>query len=523
MHKPISLSSINRADRIRIQYGDVASLAESLYTNGFIHPICVDPNTLQLIAGGRRCAALDYIANLTSEQLKDWGPPHPSMAEFRTFRELHYGIHYTYKTTDSQKEVAFLELIENIQRHQLSWQEEMISIAKIHSLKGREAILARDEDWTQAKTGALLGMPQASISYALNFAKQLSDPSHPFWSCSTPTEALQMVAKEKHDEASKRLAELVRARAETLPTVIGAPSTTTPTSFVQTFNPALFSPGGIASIDFGAEFGTPLPAQPIPNPTLSESDKVQVEEAYRVVTKLVHNIKFEDFCAQAPEGCVDHILCDPPYAIDMKMLSQQNQGMENIDRIADTHNVSSNMTDFPIWLAGCYKILKDKGFCIWFCDQMQWQYLYDCAIKIGFKVQRWPFVWCKTSVCINQRAEYNFTKTTEIAMIMRKGDARLVSAQASNYWLGQLTPEDKAAGVNHPFIKPFALWQYLLKAIALPGSTICDGFSGVGSSTRAMMLEGYTPLACEVDENHYAQQLQNLARVYCEQKGIEFK
>jgi hypothetical protein len=124
---------------------------------------------------------------------------------------------------------------------------------------------------------------------------------------------------------------------------------------------------------------------------------------------------------------------------------------------------------------------------------------------------------------MNQRAEYNFTKATEIAMIMRKGDGRLISAQQTNYWLGGLTPEDKAAGVNHPFIKPFGLWQHLFKALALPGSTIAEPFSGVGSATRAMLLEGYMPVTCEKDAAHYAQQVNNVAKVYCEMNGVEFK
>ena len=523
MHPSIPFTSIDRADRIRVDYGDLTSLAESLYTNGFIHPICIDLVTHQLIAGGRRSAALDHLLKMAKTEATEWGPPHPSMELFLTTGNLEYGIHYTTKSTESQEEVSFLELVENVQRHNLSWQEEMISIAKIHRLKDRQAILSRRDKWNQTKTGALLGLPQASISYALSFAADLANPDHPYWKCSTATEALQLRAKEEHDAASKLLADRVRLKAETLPTITGVPTTSTPTSFIQSFNPALFSPGGIESIDFGAEFGTPTVPQPLPNITLSEPDKDQRAEAYGVVTKLIHNIRFEDFCAQAPAGCVDHILCDPPYAIDMKNLAQPTQGQQDIDRIAETHDVKTNMEDFPVWLAGCYKLLKDKGFCIWFCDAMQWQYIYDHAIKTGFKVQRWPFVWAKTTSCMNQRAEYNFTKATEFAMIMRKGDARLVCAQQTNYWLGGLTPEDKAAGVNHPFIKPLALWQHLLKAIALPGSTILDGFSGVGSSTRAMMLAGYTPLVCELDENHYAQQLQNICKVYCEQKGIQFK
>jgi hypothetical protein len=115
---------------------------------------------------------------------------------------------------------------------------------------------------------------------------------------------------------------------------------------------------------------------------------------------------------------------------------------------------------------------------------------------------------------MNQRAEYNFTKSVEHAIIFRKGDARLVSAQTTNYWIGGLTPEDKAACPHHPFIKPAGLWQHLAKAVALPGATIGDFFSGVGSGPRAFMTGGWTPVSAEVDQKHYAQQVHNLAKAY---------
>lgn len=257
--------------------------------------------------------------------------------------------------------------------------------------------------------------------------------------------------------------------------------------------------------------------------TTSIFEPDQIQSAYELVTKLVHNMSFEDFCDQVPAGSYDGILCDPPYAIDMKNIKQTGTGQKDIDRVADTHDVESNLADIPRWLACCYKILKDKTFCVWFADEEIRPYICEEAVKVGFKVQRWSFVWCKTSACSNQRAEYNFTKKTEIAIIMRKGDARLIKQQPTNWWAGQLTPEDQAAGVNHPFIKPKELWQTLLAAIALPGSTIVDGFSGVGSGTRAMMLAGYTPIGVEIDPNHYAQQMQNLVKTYCELNGIVFK
>lgn len=530
----IPFHSIDRTDRQRENYepSHIQQLAESLYTYGFIHPICINPDTNRLIAGGCRSTALQFILDHTDD-FKEM-ELHPTMVSFLSDGLLHEGIHFTTKTTDSEQEHQTLELIENVQRKQLSWQEETLAIAKIHRLKVAEAASKHDR-WTQKRTASLLGLSTASMSYAFTLARELQDRSSPLWNASGMVDALQMLAKRQHDEANKLLVERIKQRATTVPTI--QPSGTIPNSpaFIQSFDPSKFVAGGIAEVDMGAEFETPGSSSVLPttlrqtngpNPvakTLSIIEQDQVQSAYDVVSKLIHHMSFEDFCEQMPEGFCDHILCDPPYAIEMDNIAQTGTGQKDIDRVADTHDVAENMRDFPVWLRGCYKILKPKGFCVWFCDQAQWQYLYDLAIKTGFKVQRWPFTWVKTSACSNQRAEYNFTKATEIAMVMRKGDARLIKQQPNNYWLGALTPEDKAAGVNHPFIKPMLLWQHLLAAIALPGSTIVDGFSGVGSSTRAMMLAGYTPIGVEKEEVHYAQQVQNLTKVYCELNGIQFK
>ena len=163
--------------------------------------------------------------------------------------------------------------------------------------------------------------------------------------------------------------------------------------------------------------------------------------------------------------------------------------------------------------------MKDTGFCVWWCDVSQFEYIKALAEEVGFKVQSWPLTWHKTSACINQRAEYNFTKNTEIAIVLRKGDARLLSAQQSSVWSGGMTPTDKAKFAKHPFVKPDPLWAWLFEAIALPGSTICDPFSGVGSMTLAAFSRGYQPVCCELDPTHYNQQITNLSELIPTMQG----
>lgn len=509
---PIPFASVTRTDRVRKDYGNIESLAEDLYVNGFIHPLCISHDN-QLIAGGRRSAALDHIIEhfTTMQDLT----PHESMARFLETGLLEFGIHYTHKQVDSLAQLAEYELIENVQRHNFSWQEEVLAVARVHKLRTDSNAL-QSSKWTQQQTGRLLGVSRANVAYCLDLARHLRDDDSPIWKCTGVVDAMQYLAKLEHDKASQHLAAQVKQRASTLPTTNITPtSDATLTSFIQSFNPAVFTPDTIQSP--ANEFGEAPP--PIRSMPTIVPDHSAVEEAMQVATKMVHNLDALEFFKMLGKESVDHVITDPPYGIDMKMLSQTNQGQADIDRIEDTHDVAQNMSDFPLWLQGCYDILKPKGFCVWFCDQAQWQYLFDLATGIGFKVQRWPFVWVKTSSCSNQRAEFNFTKSTEIAMVMRKEGGRLVKQQPNNYFMGGLTPDDKAACVNHPFAKPEELWLRILSAVALPGSTIAEPFSGVGSGTRAMMKAGYMPVAGELDPAHYAQQVSNIANEYLKLKG----
>jgi DNA modification methylase len=222
-----------------------------------------------------------------------------------------------------------------------------------------------------------------------------------------------------------------------------------------------------------------------------------------------------------PES-VDAVITDPPYGIEMSNLAQTSGGQMDIDRIEETHDVKDNLENFPKWLKGCYDIIKPKGFCVWFCDAMHFRYLHDLGVELGFKVQRWPFVWVKTSSCSNQRAEYNFTKDTEIAIIFRKPGGKLTRSGPRSSWTGGLSAEDKAAGATHPFIKPFELWEALITSCVTPGGKIAEPFSGVGSGTRAIMKLGYLPISCEKDEKHYAQQVNNIANTYCQMNQVNF-
>ena len=516
MNTPIQFSTIIRTDRVRQNYGDLDDFATSLYELGLIHPVCIN-HTNELIAGGRRCAAIELMLGNPTQF-----PPngaHISMVDLLSTGNLSYGVHYTLRPTDTIDELSELELVENIQRQNFSWQEQVLAVKKVHQLKMRAFTLGQIPEaqiWGQKQTGRLLGISAGNVNYCLKMAEHLTDPDSPIWKLSSMTEALQFLTKQELDKASIALSEAVKLRASQLPSdqSMASDSPTTAAGFMTDFNPNAFSAGGDIGVDL-SEFG-PAPDNTKPSTSsIVELVKPAELQPVDIVSKFIHNMKWEEFQPKMGKGFLDHFISDPPFGIDMAMLAQGGgQGQKDIDRIAHTHDKDQNKADFEVWLKCCYDALKEKGFCIWFCDIEHFNYLVELGFKIGFKVQRWPFHWIKTTSCMNQRAEYNFTKSVEHAIIFRKGDARLVSAQSNNWWMGGNTVEDKAALPNHPFIKPLALWQHLLRAVALPGSTVGDGFSGVGSMTRAAMLGGWQPLVCEMDTVHYSQQIHNIGEAY---------
>jgi len=512
--KQVKFKDIDRSDRARIEYPDIDQLAHSLYVQGFIHPITINQNAV-LIAGGRRSAAIDHLLENSDEY--PYAEAHPDMRGLLKHGVLHNGIHFNLKPTTSEDHLRELELIENVQRHNFTWQEEVIAIAKIHKLKRKEAILDENYSWGTAETGRLLKISKASVSYATTVASHLEDPDSPLWSADGLTSALQLIASQKFDEGTKMLVEKAQSRAKTLPNIAThKPDTPPADDFFSTFSPDTDEGGHMNAMAEPSLDGDSFACAQMEKESHST---VEHDQSIALASSMVKHMNCVDFFEQLPAGSVDCIITDPPYGIDMANLSQTNTGQHDIDRIAETHGVEENMSDFESWLRGCYKIMKETGYCIWWCDITQFEYIKALAKEVGFKVQSWQLTWVKTSNCLNQRAEYNFTKNTEIAIVMRKGDARLLKAQGSSVWQGALTAEDKDKFAKHPFIKPDQLWGWLLDAVALPGSVVCDPFSGVGSSTLAAFRRGYQVLNCEIDEVHYSQQINNLAGLINEMKG----
>ena len=130
--KPVPINKINVGTRFREELGDIESLAQSIESEGLINPITIDQDD-NLLAGGRRLAATIMLK---------WDE-----------------ITCNVMQIESEGDLRIIELIENIQRKELSWSEQANLVSRINTLMKKQ-----HTDWTQNKTAELLKMSAGHVS-----------------------------------------------------------------------------------------------------------------------------------------------------------------------------------------------------------------------------------------------------------------------------------------------------------------------------------------------------------------------
>lgn len=471
---------------MRQDLGDIESLAVSLQEHGLIQPIALERNTLNLIAGGRRLTAMKTLG----------------------WTVLEHGKHFVYHDEMSEATRRELELEENVRRKDMSWKERVLTIAEIHKLKSTKAILS-SERWGLREAGELLGMSMANVSLILRVAQELKSGTKEVLASETLTEAIKCMIRAKEVEAQALLAKniLQSGAATKLGGVTSEYLSVVKDLPTEIQSGTLVEDGEVPFEEFMARLNKQK--QQTESPVDSTLPLVEIP-----LSRMLIHTDCLDFMSKMNPESVDHIITDPPYGIDMDMLDQQNLGMKEIDSVKAEHTVEGNLDLMKKFLPLAFKILKDKGFLIFWYDMDHHEKLQGWARNAGFKVQRWPLVWMKEHQCMNQSAQYNFTKATEVAMVCRKGMATLQDVQNKNY-LALATPSNpEYIDLQHPFAKPFKLWQWLQVAVAYEGQLIYDPFAGVGSSLTSALVNKFNILATECCAEHFAKQVIRVSNHY---------
>jgi ParB/RepB/Spo0J family partition protein len=188
----VPLNRILVKDRQREDYGDLTGLAASINRWGQLQNILVEPpneeGNYALVAGGRRLAGI-AAAGKNSALAKIYEGPLDDLA------------------------LQELELEENIQRKDLSWQEKEKAVANIHRVKQRSAE-KEGKTWSTQDTANLIGQSLRRVQNALELTKAVEN-NPDVAAADTAFGAMQRLTRQKdlkrrqEDVEVRRLAEKV--------------------------------------------------------------------------------------------------------------------------------------------------------------------------------------------------------------------------------------------------------------------------------------------------------------------------
>lgn len=401
---------------------DISDLLPSIQQDGLLQPIIVrnkikgeDPQTAKpniLVAGERRLEACTQLGWKTI-------PCHHLEALDTVTAEV-------------------LELIENIKRHQLPWQDEVRAVEKLHKLKKQT-----EKHWNQEKLSQLIGMSHVHTKKYLRIAVNIDDARIQASGGIVPAFNLLMRIDER------RIADTVAEMAENVGTIFTEKTT-----------------------------GVKPPVRTSPTPTLEELRKAPKPKPAK------ESILKEDFLKWAPEYSgpkFNLIHCDFPYsagALEGPFGAGRGAGLA-LSSYDDTRDV--------FWvLLRCLcenidNIMSLSGHMMfWFSME------YYNEIRLFFAkhapdlhIQNMPLIWMKSDnsgiMSDPRRRPRNICET---CFIISRGDRHILDPVSNGYH----SPTDRT---GHPHTKPEPMLRHFMRMFVDNETKMFDPTCGSGSSLRA--------------------------------------
>lgn len=198
----------------------------------------------------------------------------------------------------------------------------------------------------------------------------------------------------------------------------------------------------------------------------------------------LHNADCLDVLRTLPAGCVDAVVTDPPYGVNLKQRTTKHT----------VRKASKNYNDTPEWVKG--EIIPRVKAWLDFVGRgcltpgVRMLQHYPPAADIGGVFQPngagcavWGFV------CFHPILYYG--KCPYIA----RGMGGRPNATRATHWLSE--------DIDHPCPKPVAFMRWMVERCTLPGETVVDPFMGSGTTGVACMQTGRRFVGVELDPGYF--------------------
>lgn len=408
--KNVKLSDIQVGKRFREDLGDIDELVASIQEKGLIQPLCVNED-MQLLAGGRRHAALTRAGVVDVPVLVRAGSDEADARE--------------------------IELMENIHRKEMTWQEQAKLTAEIHRLYSE-----KHSNWSGNKTAEILDKGAMTVSRALQLNAAL-EANPAIGECKSAADAYKVIKKVEEDAIVKELAARQKDKVQK----------------------------GLEDVSGGKMDRGVLGALHI------------ADQNYRI------GDTFAGMAALADEGNIDLIECDPPYGVDLAALTKrEDQGADTKNRDCDYYEIPTK--DYPEFLDKLTKELyrvggKNCWMVFWFAFRWYPEVVRSLQ-EAGWKIDYVPAMWVKDNGR-TPRPDLLLARSYEPFIVCRKGIPTIVKQGGLNTFISN--PEKNK---YHPAQRPVGLMEDILDTFVDEGrGTILVPFAGSGATFRAAYNRGH--------------------------------
>lgn len=428
MAKHIPLSSITiLPDRQRSTFEAQAmdDLRSSIEENGLLQaPVLREMDgKLVLVAGERRIRAIKDLWLLGGKLYYESKPVPEGMIPCTNLGNL------------SELEAEDAELVENIRRENLTWQERADAEARLFKLRQKQADIKikeyeAKEEAAQAK-GETLSEPAPTRPTVATIAMEARGQANPYDLVDTKRSLL--LAKHLDDpeiakaKSAKEALKILTRREE-------------------------LNNNARLAIEVGKTFS-------------ADSHKI-------LNTNCLEELSKPEYA-----GRYDIILTDPPYGMGADSFGDSNGHNLAAHNYDDSYD--SWKTLIKAWAPLTIAVTKPESHLYAFCDFDRFHEFKAILESVGWKVFRTPIVYHKINSGRVPLPEHGPRRTYELVLYAFRGDKKVNGIHPDVY-----SAEADAAAV-HGASKPVASFANLLARSARPGDEVLDCFAGSGPAFSA--------------------------------------
>ena len=435
--------SVIRVDRERRQRREIKldGIDASIREKGVLQPIIVErreDGEVWLIAGERR------------------------LEGSRAAGVLDIPVRWAESLSPLEREL--IELIENVKRLDLDWQDQCTGVARVHELN-----IERDPDWTMGETAQECALTLGTISLYLSVARELSDDR--VRTATTVREAYNLLgrraARASATELQKLLEPIPLARSVAVPR--------------NELNDPLHPTSSARPIPEAAAAIAELPRPPAPAESILNLDFVQWAAEY-----------------EGPLFNLIHV--DFPYGINVFGGAGQFGKQDYDTGYADQGDVYWNLLD--AFCASLDRFCSISAHVVWwFSDQWEIEHRTReifAARAPSLEIARHKLIWFKSdNVGIAADATRDFRHVHETALFLRRGKRQLSRAAIANTYAA---PTNKKL---HPATKPEPMLRHFFQALVDETTLMLDPTCGSGASLLAAeSLGAVRVLGLELDPQY---------------------